>query len=67
MIFSCIKIIVHQSKAHNLRRFSKIGSKVIEYSYVFSQCRQTIHVLMGLLTVKIVKVDEPFSYQNEVE
>ena len=33
-----------QSKGHILRRFPKIGRKVIEYSYVSGQCRQTIQV-----------------------
>ena len=33
-----------QSKAHILRRLSKIGRKVIEYAYVSGQCRQTINV-----------------------
>ena len=43
MIFTCIKVIVPQSKAHILRRFTKIGRKGIEYSYVSGQCRQTIY------------------------
>ena len=40
---SFIKVIVNQSKAHILRRFPKIGRKVIEYAYVSGQCRQTIN------------------------
>ena len=39
--FSFIKVIVPQSKAHILRRFPKTGRKVIAYSYVSGQCRQT--------------------------
>ena len=42
LFFSFIKVIEPQSKAHILRRFPKIGRKVIEYSYVSGQCRQTI-------------------------
>ena len=42
VFFSFITVIVQQSKAHILRRFPKIGRKVIEYSYVSGQCRQTI-------------------------
>ena len=41
-----VKVIVLQSKAHILRRFTKIGRKVIEYSYVSGQCRQTILLLL---------------------
>ena len=48
IFFPFIKVIVPQSKAHFLRRFSKIGRKVIEYSYVSGQCRQTIHMFMSL-------------------
>ena len=42
IIFSFLKVNVPQSKAHILRRFPKIGRKVIEYSYVSGQCRQTM-------------------------
>ena len=40
--FTFIKVIVPQPKAHILRRFPKIGRKVIEYSYVSGQCGQSI-------------------------
>ena len=43
-MFFIQKIIVPQSKAHILQIFPKIGRKVIEYSYVSGQCKQTIHV-----------------------
>ena len=42
VIFSFINVIVPQSKAHVLRKFPKIGRKVIEYAYVSGQCRQII-------------------------
>ena len=42
LFFLFIKVILPQSKADILRRFPKIGRKVIEYSYVSGQCRQTI-------------------------
>ena len=35
--FINFKVIVPQSKAHILRRFPKIGRKVIEYAYVSGQ------------------------------
>ena len=51
--FPFIKVIVPQSKAHILRRFRKIGRKVIEYAYVSGQCRQIIF-LTGLCFVYIL-------------
>ena len=45
--FSFIKAILPQSEVHILRRFPKIGRKVIEYSYVSGQCRQTIPNSVG--------------------
>ena len=46
--FSFIKVIVPQTKAHILRKLSKIGRKVIEYAYVSGQCRQTIYAYVFL-------------------
>ena len=49
MIFSFIKLIVPQSKAHILRRFLKIGRKVIKYLYVSGQCRQIIAIISNVI------------------
>ena len=51
MIFSCIKVIVPQSKAHILLRLPKIRRMVIEYSYVSGQCRQTIKITLLLVNI----------------
>ena len=46
-----------KSKAHLLRRFLKIGRKVIEYSYISGQCRQTINKHFELQA--IVDIHDP--------
>ena len=52
-IFSCIEVFVLQSKALILQRFTKIRRKVIEYSYVSGQCRQTILCYI-LITLNVI-------------
>ena len=62
--FSCIKVIVPQSKAHILLRLPKIGRNVIEYSYVSGQYRQTIKITLILVNI-IVNTECQHSHDSD--